>query len=49
VLDESGELFRTFGVASVPTVLLVDANGRIVRRLDTAGRLRAGLATTAGG
>jgi peroxiredoxin len=33
-LDESGTLFRAFGVTNVPTVLLVDAQGRIVRRID---------------
>jgi hypothetical protein len=31
-LDESGALFRTFGVADVPTVLIADAQGKLVRR-----------------
>ncbi len=33
-LDESGTLFRGFGVTQVPTLLLADAQGRIVRRID---------------
>jgi peroxiredoxin len=33
-LDETGDLFRAFRVTSVPTVLVADAHGRIVRRLD---------------
>jgi peroxiredoxin len=33
-LDESGALFRAFGVTNVPSLLLVDAQGRIVRRID---------------
>jgi peroxiredoxin len=33
-LDESGALFRAFGVTNVPTLLLLDANARIVRRID---------------
>ena len=36
-LDESGSLFRTFGVTGVPTVLLVSAKGKIVGRIDRAG------------
>jgi len=31
-LDESGALFRAFGVADVPTVLIADAQGKLVRR-----------------
>jgi hypothetical protein len=34
ILDESGKLFRVFRVKSVPTLLLVDAEGRIVRRIE---------------
>lgn len=34
VLDESGDLFRSFNVTTVPTLLVVDANGKIVRRID---------------
>jgi len=33
-LDESGELFRAFGVKSVPAVLIADGQGRIVRRIE---------------
>jgi hypothetical protein len=33
-LDGSGALFRAFRVNDVPTVLIVDASGRIVRRLE---------------
>ena len=33
-LDESGTLFRTFRVNSVPTLLIVDAKGKIVRRIE---------------
>jgi peroxiredoxin len=33
-LDASGEVFRTFRVNEVPTVLIADARGRIVRRID---------------
>jgi peroxiredoxin len=43
-LDDSGALFRTFGVREVPALLVVDAQGRIVRRLGDAGEaLRAEL------
>ena len=44
-LDESGTLFRAFRVTNVPTVLVADASGKIVRRVefdDTPG-LRAAL------
>jgi len=33
-LDESGALFRTFRVTSVPTVIVIDAQGRIERRIE---------------
>jgi thioredoxin-related protein len=33
-LDESGQLFRSFRVMSVPTVLLADADGRITLRIE---------------
>jgi hypothetical protein len=33
-LDESGEWFRAFRVMNVPTVLIADEKGRIVRRID---------------
>ncbi len=35
-LDESGRVFREFRVTTVPTLLLIDADGRIVRRLTGA-------------
>jgi peroxiredoxin len=33
-LDESGALFRTFRVSSVPTVIIIDTHGRIERRIE---------------
>jgi thiol-disulfide isomerase/thioredoxin len=33
-LDDSGELFRKFRVMTVPTVLVADEHGRIIRRLE---------------
>ncbi len=43
-LDDSGELFRAFGVRDVPALLVVDAEGHLIRRLDEAGaELRAEL------
>jgi thiol-disulfide isomerase/thioredoxin len=33
-LDESGTLFRSFGIRDVPAVVLVDGNARIARRFD---------------
>lgn len=36
-LDASGALFRRFRVSHVPTVLLIDGSGRIVRRIEDAG------------
>lgn len=35
-LDESGALFRQFGVSNTPTMIVVDTNGKIVRRLESA-------------
>ncbi|WP_210191209.1 redoxin domain-containing protein [Bradyrhizobium mercantei] len=45
-LDGSGRLFRAFGVHDVPTIILVDHDGRIVSRIDPkvanpAERIRA--------
>jgi thiol-disulfide isomerase/thioredoxin len=42
-LDASGELFRSFRVMHVPTVLLVDAQGRVTRRIEADGDLAAAL------
>lgn len=36
-LDDSGALFRRFRVTHVPTVLLIDAQGRITGRVEDAG------------
>ena len=36
-LDDSGALFRRFRVTHVPTVLLIDAQGRITGRVEEAG------------
>jgi thiol-disulfide isomerase/thioredoxin len=33
-LDETGTLFRAFRVTNVPTVLVADASGKIVRRIE---------------
>jgi len=35
-LDASGRLFREFGVMTVPTLLLIDGDGRLVRRVTGA-------------
>lgn len=47
-LDESGVLFRHFGVIDVPTVMIADRQGKLVRRLvpkdpDTLRKAIAGL------
>jgi thiol-disulfide isomerase/thioredoxin len=47
-LDSSGTVFRAFRVNDVPTVIVADAGGRIVRRIEgdatrNAGALRAAL------
>ena len=34
-LDDSGALFRAFSVSQVPTVLIVDATGKITQRIDS--------------
>jgi len=33
-LDASGEVFRAFRVNDVPTILIADADGRVVRRIE---------------
>jgi peroxiredoxin len=35
-LDESGDLFRQFGVSEVPTLIILDANGTIIRTIPSA-------------
>jgi thiol-disulfide isomerase/thioredoxin len=46
-LDESGALFRAFRVADVPTVLIADARGKLIRRMvpDDAESLRKAIGT----
>jgi len=34
-LDETGDLFRRFGVTEVPTLIVVGADGRVRSRIDT--------------
>jgi thiol-disulfide isomerase/thioredoxin len=51
-LDDSGNLFRKFHVMKVPTVLVADAGGRIVQRLeghaaDAGGALEGAVGATA--
>jgi AhpC/TSA family len=41
-LDESGDLFRTFAVTQVPAVLIVDAQGKLARRIEAERARRAG-------
>ena len=53
-LDASGEEFRAFRVNDVPTFLIADAHGRIVRRIEgkatqDASALRTALAPAGGG
>jgi hypothetical protein len=33
-LDDSGELYRAFNVMQVPSALIADGGGRILRRLE---------------
>jgi thiol-disulfide isomerase/thioredoxin len=45
-LDASGQVFRAFRVNDVPTILIADADGRIVRRIEgSASRDAAALRT----
>jgi len=46
-LDASGQVFRAFRVNEVPTVLIADAGGRIVRRIEGSAALDAGALRTA--
>jgi hypothetical protein len=49
VFDESGDLFRTFHISQVPIVLLADASGKILQRLDAASpELRSAVAALRG-
>jgi peroxiredoxin len=47
-LDESGELFRSFRVMNVPTLVIIDEQGRVARRIEGSdaqglAELKAGL------
>jgi peroxiredoxin len=33
-LDETGTIFRSFGIKNVPTLMIVDGKGRIIKRID---------------
>jgi hypothetical protein len=33
-LDKSGAWFRTFEVTNIPTIVLIDRNGRVSRRVE---------------
>jgi len=46
-LDASGQVFRAFRVNEVPTVLIADAGGRIVRRIEGSAALDAAALRTA--
>jgi thiol-disulfide isomerase/thioredoxin len=46
-LDASGEVFRAFRVNDVPTVLVADAGGRIVRRIEASATQDAAALRTA--
>jgi thiol-disulfide isomerase/thioredoxin len=46
-LDASGEIFRAFRVHDVPTVIIADADGRIVRRIDGSATGDAAVLRTA--
>jgi len=35
LLDESGRLFREFGVNNTPTMIVADASGNITHRIET--------------
>jgi thiol-disulfide isomerase/thioredoxin len=46
-LDASGEIFRAFRVHDVPTILIADADGRIVRRIEGSATQDAAALRTA--
>jgi thiol-disulfide isomerase/thioredoxin len=46
-LDASGEVFRAFRVNDVPTVLIADAGGRVVRRIEGSATQDAAALRTA--
>lgn len=53
-LDASGEIFRAFRVNDVPTILIADAHGRVVRRMESnaiqdAAALSTAIAPPGGG
>jgi len=48
VLDASGKLFRAFGVRDGPTVVLLDAKGRVAGRVAPGGDLAAALQAAKG-
>jgi hypothetical protein len=48
-LDASGEVFRAFRVNDVPTILIADAGGRVVRRLEGSATQDAAALRTAVG
>ncbi len=49
-LDESGDLYRAFGVTRVPAVVVADPDGRILHRVDAADlRTPSALADAIGG
>jgi hypothetical protein len=46
-LDASGEVFRAFRVNDVPTILIADASGRIVKRIEASASRDADALRTA--
>ena len=48
VLDASGRVFRAFGVRETPVVILLDAKGRIARRLTDGAGLDAAIQSVKG-
>jgi hypothetical protein len=48
ILDASGRIYRAFAVRETPTVVLIDAKGRIVRRLNGDTGLEAAIQSLKG-